>query len=74
MRYKVLLLLGLLIGCTTIEKPKTDYNKGWIVDKDGDRHFYKDEVVLDEEIYCLIHQQNEVVFVIKDLDSLHEIK
>tara|TARA_R110002020_G_scaffold210612_3_gene416742 strand:- start:466 stop:690 length:225 start_codon:yes stop_codon:yes gene_type:complete len=73
MIYKVLLLLGLLIGCTPIEKPKVDYNKGWIVDKDGSRHFYRGEIVLGEEIFCLVHQKKEVVFVIKNLNSSHEI-
>tara|TARA_R100000458_G_scaffold21571_1_gene19290 strand:+ start:129 stop:353 length:225 start_codon:yes stop_codon:yes gene_type:complete len=74
MRYKILLLLGLLIGCTPVEKPKIDYNRGWIVDKDGERHFYRGEIVLGEEVFCLIHQKKEIVFVIKQLDSLHKIK
>ena len=74
MRYKILLLLGLLIGCTPVEKPKVDYNRGWIVDKDGERHFYRGEIVLGEEVFCLIHQKKEIVFVIKQLDSLHKIK
>tara|TARA_R100000008_G_scaffold30730_1_gene17129 strand:- start:2718 stop:2942 length:225 start_codon:yes stop_codon:yes gene_type:complete len=74
MIYKVLLLLGLLIGCTPVEKPKVDYNRGWIVDKDGERHFYRGEIVLGEEVFCLIHQKKEIVFVIKQLDSLHKIK
>ena len=74
MIYKILLLLGLLIGCTPVEKPKVDYNRGWIVDKDGERHFYRGEIVLGEEVFCLIHQKKEIVFVIKQLDSLHKIK
>ena len=74
MIYKVLLLLGLLIGSTPVEKPKVDYNRGWIVDKDGERHFYRGEIVLGEEVFCLIHQKKEIVFVIKQLDSLHKIK
>ena len=74
MIYKVLLLLGLLIGCTPVEKPKVDYNRGWIVDKDGERHFYRGEIVLGEEVFCLIHQKKEIVFVVKQLDSLHKIK
>jgi|TARA_Y100000034_G_C6569184_1_gene246615 hypothetical protein len=72
MRYKILLLLGLLIGCTPVEKPKVDYNKGWIVDKDGERHFYRGEIVLGEEVFCLIHQENEKVFVIKSLQTPNE--
>ena len=74
MIYKVLLLLGLLIGCTPVEKPKVDYNRGWIVDKYGERHFYRGEIVLGEEVFCLIHQKKEIVFVVKQLDSLHKIK
>ena len=72
MRYKVLLLLSLLIGCTPIEKPKVDYNKGWIMDKDGERHFYRGEIVLGEEVFCLIHQEYERVFVIKSLQTSKE--
>ena len=63
MKYKVLLLLGLLIGCTSIEKPKVDYNKGWIVDRDGTRHFYIEEIILGEDMYCVIHSQNEIVVI-----------
>jgi hypothetical protein len=74
MRYKVLLLLGLLIGCTQVEKPKIDYNRGWIIDRDGERHFYRGEIVLGEEIFCLMHQQKELIFIVKQLDSLHKIK
>ena len=61
MRYKVLLLLGLLIGCTQVERPKVDYNKGWIVDKDGTRHFYIEEITLGEDMYCVIHSEYEIV-------------
>ena len=74
MRYKILLLLGLLIGCTPVEKPKVDYNKGWIVDKDGERHFYRGEIILGKEIFCLIHQENEKVFVKKGLQTSKEIE
>tara|TARA_R100000742_G_C4249488_1_gene67969 strand:- start:664 stop:888 length:225 start_codon:yes stop_codon:yes gene_type:complete len=70
MKYKVLLLLGLLIGCTSIEKPKVDYNKGWIIEKDGTRHFYgNEEVVLNKEIRCLIHGVDEVIKLKKSLTS-----
>ena len=72
MRVKLLLLLILMTTCTTIEKPKVDYNKGWIVDKDGERHFYRGEIVLGEEVFCLIHQENEKVFVIKSLQTPNE--
>ena len=74
MKYKVLLLLSLLIGCAPLERPKVDYDKGWIIEKDGTRHFYKDRIVLGEEIFCLIHQEKEIIFVIKKLDRSNDIK
>jgi len=63
MRYKILLLLSLLIGCTQVERPKVDYNKGWIVDKDGTRHFYIEEITLGEDMYCVIHSEYEIVVI-----------
>ena len=68
MRVKLLLLLILMTTCTTIEKPKVDYNKGWIIDQDGSRHFYKDEITIGKEMFCLIHRQNEIVYLKKELD------
>ena len=34
-----------------------------VVDKDGNRHFYNEEVVIGEEMKCLIHGVQEVVSV-----------
>lgn len=58
-----LLLLLLCLSCASVEKPTVDYNKGWIVDKDGNRHFYNEEVVIGEEMKCLIHGVQEVISV-----------
>tara|TARA_R100000234_G_C4959333_1_gene161061 strand:- start:524 stop:736 length:213 start_codon:yes stop_codon:yes gene_type:complete len=69
MRVKLLLLLILMTTCTTIEKPKVDYDRGWIIDQDGSRHFYKDEIIIGKEMFCLIHRQNEIVYLKKELDQ-----
>tara|TARA_R110000824_G_scaffold88230_6_gene217026 strand:+ start:1376 stop:1600 length:225 start_codon:yes stop_codon:yes gene_type:complete len=74
MRYKLLLILILSTGCIPTDKIETDYKKGWIIEKNGKRHFYGDEVVIGKEIRCLIHRVDEVVYLKKNLDSLHEIK
>ena len=46
MRYKLLLILILSTGCIPTDKIETDYKKGWIIEKNGKRHFYGDEVVI----------------------------
>ena len=74
MRYKVLLLLGLLVGCTPIDKIETDYNKGWIVEQDGTRHFYPGEIILGEPMHCLMHDKKEVVYLKKNLKQAPENK
>ena len=68
MKNKLLLLISLFVGCIPIDKIETDYERGWFIEADGTRHFYgRGEVVLNQEIRCLIHGVDETITLKKGL-------
>tara|TARA_R110000824_G_scaffold77097_9_gene195147 strand:+ start:437 stop:664 length:228 start_codon:yes stop_codon:yes gene_type:complete len=75
MKKRLLLLIYLTVGCVSVDKIENDYDRGWIIESDGTRHFYgKVEVVLDREIRCLVHGVHEVVTLKKGLTQTSKNK
>jgi hypothetical protein len=67
---KILFLLLLLMSCASTKKQEPDYNRGWIVEPNGERHFYlHKDIEVGKKIKCYIHEQFEVIYVKKYLSN-----
>ena len=70
---KVLFILILLVGCASTKKPEFDYERGWIVEPGGSRHFYlHQDIEVGKEIWCYMHEQFEVINVKKYLHDTNK--